>query len=130
AALPEPDALRALAAAANPPLVNAYEARLLAFAGLGSDPLGALHALSRTPTPALFEGERGTGKQWVAQLVHRLSGVPGPFVTREAEKEITLHGADPGTLLIERVHLVPPERHDELIRFARATGWKVLGTTR
>ncbi len=129
-ALRDAEELHALAAAATPPLIDPTDARQLPLAGLGPDPLGRLQAIARTPTPVVFQGERGTGKQWLARLTHQLSRVPGPFVVRGAEEDITLHGAEPGTLLIERVDLVSPDELAELIRLSRATGWKLLGSTR
>jgi len=119
-----------LAAAATPPLVDAHERKLLEFAGLGPSPLEVLQGAARTPTSVLLQGERGTGKQWVAQLIHRLAHLPGPFVNRDPHEEIALHGAEAGTLFLDAVHLLSSETLSELTRFARATGWKLVGATR
>ncbi len=39
-----------------------------------------LEIIGRTKQPLLIWGETGTGKELIAQAVHEISGVPGPFV--------------------------------------------------
>ncbi len=60
------------------------------FAGLVSghpDMLKLFHyveAIAATPWPVLITGETGTGKELIAQAIHRLSGCSGKFVTVNA----------------------------------------------
>jgi len=122
--------LLTLAAAATPPLLDELEHRLLEHAGLGPEPMATLNTAARNPMPVLFEGERGTGKEWVARIVHRLSGASGPFILQKPVEELTVHGATPGTLFLENVDLVSAGRIEEIAKFANATGWKLLAGSR
>ncbi|MBW1877921.1 MAG: sigma 54-interacting transcriptional regulator [Deltaproteobacteria bacterium] len=122
--------LLALASAATPPILDEYEQRLLEHAGLGPEPMATLHAAARNPMPVLFEGERGTGKEWVAGIVHRLSEARGPFISHNPVDDITVHGATPGTLYLANVDMVSAGRIDEMAAFAQATGWKLLTGSR
>jgi len=122
--------IASLAGTTAPARIDDHEQRLLGHFGLGPEPLERLAAVARTSDPVVLEGERGTGKEWIARLVHRLTRLPGPFVRVAADEDVALHGAVPGTLYLDRAHVVPLERLDERVLFARATGWKLVAGTR
>ncbi len=106
------------------------ERALLPYWGLGRDPVARLREAARNPTPLHVEGERGTGKEWVARLVHRLAGSAGPFVVGVPGEEVSLRGATPGTLFLERIEEVAAPQVEERVAFAEATGWRVIGSSR
>lgn len=107
--------------------VDAMERRLLRMQGLGAAPLERLVLLARSALPTLIHGERGTGKERVARVLHQLSGLAGPFVVgHHGDGWIPVGPA--GTLYLESAH-----RYDDLravVGAARAAGWRVVGGTR
>ncbi len=127
--------------------VDPSERRVLQWQGLGGAPLERLSGLAASGLPTLIHGERGTGKERVARVLHRISGAPGPFVALQAhapwsspssapalpsgpasEGTAEPSRAPPGTLYLESVH-----RRDDLravVGAAREAGWRVIGSTR
>ncbi|MES2640059.1 MAG: helix-turn-helix domain-containing protein [Myxococcota bacterium] len=107
--------------------VDATERRILRMQGLGPSPLERLVLLAGSALPTLVHGERGTGKERVARVLHQLSGLAGPFVVRTHAEPWTPEGP-PGTVYLESAH-----RHDDLralVGAARDAGWRVVGGTR
>lgn len=103
------------------------ERRTLALLGLGPAPVERLARLATSPLPLLLHGERGTGKERIAALVHRVSGSAGPFLPVLPTVVPGLEGT-PGTLFLESVH-----RRDDLralLPRAVAAGWRVTAGTR
>lgn len=102
--------------------------------------------------PVLLLGETGTGKNRIAELIHRYSGRKGRFVTVNTpgipdnllESEIFGHkkgaftgaGADKkgfvdeaagGTLFFDEISEVPPTFQAKLLRFIETRKYRVLG---
>jgi hypothetical protein len=84
-----------------------------------------LHRLAPSSIPILLRGETGTGKEYLARAIHRVSGRPGPFVVAnlaamsETRVEALLFGgkgrpglfeeANGGTLMLDELgELSPP----------------------
>ncbi len=107
--------------------VDVAERRLLGLHGLGPSPLERLAQLAASGLPVLVHGERGTGKERVARVLHRLCALPGAFVTVGAAEAWVPDGSA-GTVYLESAH-----RRDDLravVGAARAAGWRVIGGTR
>lgn len=103
------------------------ERRFLALQGLGPAPVPRLVQLAASALPVLVSGERGTGKERVARVLHRLAGLPGPFRGIPATERWAPEGP-PGTIYLESAH-----RREDLravMDAARAAGWRVVGGTR
>ncbi len=102
------------------------ELRELRLVGLGPDVLPLLAELATRPTPVCIAGERGTGKTRVARLLHRLRGMPGPFLeAREPE----LSGPA-GTVYVEAIEALEPEAVERLEARVSTSGWRLLAGTR
>jgi DNA-binding NtrC family response regulator len=117
------------------PGMDPVERRLLRWVGLGPDAPAALGRLATSPLPVLLHGERGTGKERIAAIVHRISGRGGPLVVLGADspwaagpRRSTDNAAVPGTLFLESVQ----RRNDvrDVIRSAQGAGWKVIAGSR
>ncbi|MBI4705018.1 MAG: sigma 54-interacting transcriptional regulator [Deltaproteobacteria bacterium] len=143
---------RPVSSAADPPVVsqqavpgNAAAMRRLraALARAGSD-----------PSPVLLVGETGTGKEYIARELHRLSSRPGPFVPvnsaalspQLAESELFGHArgaftgaqearpglfraADGGTLFLDEVGELPLELQPKLLRALQERAIRPVGET-
>jgi DNA-binding NtrC family response regulator len=117
-----------LARAALPgPSLDAAERRVLGWMGLGSDSLARLSTLAASPQPTLLHGERGTGKERVARMLHRLARRSGAFVERRPGARVELEGA-PGTLFLPNAHEHTDMR--DVVRHAVELGWAVAAATR
>ncbi|MFN7146788.1 MAG: helix-turn-helix domain-containing protein, partial [Myxococcota bacterium] len=107
--------------------LDTSERRILAMHGLGAHPLERLAQLSASGLPVLIHGERGTGKERVARVLHRLIGMEGAFVALGPNDPWEPGGA-PGTVYLESAH-----RREDLravVAAARSSGWRVVGGTR
>jgi hypothetical protein len=96
-----------------------------------------LHRLAKSSIPILLRGETGTGKEYLARAIHRVSGRNGPFVTAnlgamsEDRVESLLFGdsdrpglfekANDGTLLLDDLGELRPGVQNKL-RSALAEG--------
>lgn len=107
--------------------LGAEERRLLTWQGLGRSPLEILSPIAASTLPTLIQGERGTGKERVAQVIHRLSGLRGPMVTLGPEGHPEL-GPEPGTLYVESLHRAPDIK--ALVTIASDRGWRFIGGSR
>ncbi|MFZ5481016.1 MAG: helix-turn-helix domain-containing protein [Myxococcota bacterium] len=99
------------------------ERKLLGWMGLGAEPIELLARLAASPLPILLQGERGTGKERIARVIHRLASRPGTFLTLAAE-ETFAPGAEPGTVFFESAHRRPELRAH--VRQAQDLGWRVV----
>jgi DNA-binding NtrC family response regulator len=107
--------------------VDVAERRILRWHGIGAEPLERLARLAASSLPILVHGERGTGKERVARVIHQLSGAAGPFVALPASSAWSPSGA-PGTVFVESAH-----RRDDLralIAGAREAEWRVVAGSR
>ena len=107
------------------------------------------------PSPVLVSGETGTGKEWVAKELHRLSQRKGPLVavncatlTRDlvesqlfghvrgaftgatADSEGLFRQADGGTLFLDEIGELPSELQPKLLRVAQDGVVQPVGGTR
>jgi len=110
---------------------------------------------ARSTVPLMVVGETGTGKEMVAQAVHRVSGEEAPFVAvncaalPEALVESELFGhergaftgahtrrdgllaqADGGILFLDEVGELPPAAQAKLLRVLEAGEYRAVGATR
>lgn len=121
--------LRKLASEVVRPLSD-RELRLLGLVGLGPEPMAVLKSLAASPLPVRIEGERGTGKQWIGRLVHRLAHEHRPFVVIRPGDEPTVRDSGPGTVYVENLEDHAPEVGLALLSLAGATGWRVIAGSR
>ena len=91
-----------------------FERSLLPVCGLGPEAVQLVNELAQNPRPVFIQGERGTGKEWVARIIHRLSHLSGPFLVMRPGEEPVLDTEQPGMLYLERLHQHPQERSDSL----------------
>lgn len=112
------------------PVLTRDEQRLVELLGIGPDPLVLLQQLARSPMPVRVQGERGTGKRLIAQLVHRLADDRRPFVVRQPTDEPAVRSGEPGTLYLENLEQHPPEAVLNTLALAEATGWRVMAGSR
>ncbi len=107
--------------------VDPLERRLLALHGLGPAPIERLTQLAASSLPILVQGERGTGKERIARVLHRLSGARGALRSIAATDRWAPDGPS-GTIYLESAH-----RREDLravVGAARDTGWRVIAGTR
>jgi transcriptional regulator of acetoin/glycerol metabolism len=107
--------------------LSAEERRVLTWQGLGRQPLERLAPIAMSMLPTLIQGERGTGKERIAGVLHRLSGLPGPMLTLTPEGRPEL-GPEPGTLYAESLHRAPDIK--DLVARAAEAGWRFIGGSR
>jgi DNA-binding protein Fis len=119
--------LRVVRAALPGAALDPVERRALAWIGIGADPLARLTGLAATRSPVLVQGERGTGKERIARLVHRLARRAGAFVERRPGARWEPEGA-PGTLYLSAAHEHADVR--DVVARAAAHGWSVIAGTR
>jgi DNA-binding NtrC family response regulator len=127
-ALTERSLLRLARQAAGGAALDADERRMVALQGLGEQAMERLVRLAASELPVLLHGERGTGKERVARVLHRLGGAAGPLVVLRPDEAWT-PGAPAGSVYLESVHRRPEDLR-ALIANARTHGWRVLAGTR
>ena len=114
------------------------------------DLLDLAHQVADSPVSVLITGEGGTGKQYLARLIHQWSGRTGPFVTvkcsafSEAAFERELFGvregdsvlreglllqANGGTLLLTDIDELPLAVQARLLRFLQEKSFTRVGDT-
>jgi len=106
------------------------------------------------PSPVLLVGETGTGKEWIAQEIHRLSGRPEPMLTincsalspqiiesqlfghvrgsftgATSDHEGLFRAADGGTLLLDEIGELPLELQPKLLRAIQEGQVQPVGST-
>jgi DNA-binding NtrC family response regulator len=111
-------------------LLTEREAKLLPLVGIGPEPFALLQRLAASPLPVRYQGERGTGKQWLARLVHRLAGAEGPFVVLRSGETPLLREGPSGTVYVEDVEHHGVENVLATFALAEATGWRVAAGSR
>ncbi|MBZ5708957.1 sigma-54-dependent transcriptional regulator [Nannocystis pusilla] len=112
------------------------------------DLLGLARQVADSPVSVLVTGERGTGKQHLARLIHQWSGRRGPFVCLQCSgftdeacarelfgvrdggavlREGRLREADGGTLFLADVDELPHGVQAALLRFLQERGFCRVG---
>ncbi len=112
------------------PLLGKNDTRRLGLMGLGKNGLTLVREFVDSQCPLRIQGERGTGKEWVARVAHRISQRPGPFYIIRPTERPSLKSDLPGTLYLEQI-----DRHvSEHIRWAQelatSSGWGLMCGTR
>ncbi|MCB9793452.1 MAG: sigma 54-interacting transcriptional regulator [Alphaproteobacteria bacterium] len=110
------------------PALTPQERRELRLLGLGKDSANVLARLARSNMTVIFEGEKGTGKKRVARWLHRLSGLPGPFVV--LERDLIVPEGPPGTLYVSRAGKAGVDALHHIVDEAQAADWRVTAGTR
>ena len=110
---------------------------------------------ARSTVPLMVVGETGTGKEMVAQAVHRVSGEEAPFVAvncaalpealvesehfghergaftgAHTRRDGLLAQADGGILFLDEVGELPPAAQAKLLRVLEAGEYRAVGATR
>ncbi len=149
ASLPEPPELRCVGAPAPPlkpaptrpdlqlrlarrcvrAVIQLDERRELDRMGLGRPAVQRLARTAASAAPVLIWGERGSGKERVARVVHRLAAVDGPMRTLERGAAPALEGA-PGSLYLRRLEDWDRPAVQALEAAALKGGWRLLGGSR
>jgi transcriptional regulator with PAS, ATPase and Fis domain len=105
--------------------------------------------------PVLLKGETGTGKNYIAELIHRYSGKPGKFkvintpgipenlfesemfghkkgafTDAKCDRKGLIQEAEGGTLFIDEITEVPVSIQAKLLRFVDTKTYTVLGESR
>ncbi len=106
------------------------ERKLVELIGLGPEPHVTLHNLVHSPMPIRVQGERGTGKEWVAKTVHRMIGEERPFVVLYPGTDPQVRDSIPGTLYIENLEDHRSEIILSALTLAEATKWRVMAGSR
>jgi two-component system, NtrC family, nitrogen regulation response regulator GlnG len=102
-----------------------FERSLIPLWGLGPEALRMLRDLAANPSPVFVQGEPGTGKEWIARLLHRLSNTPGPFVVVRPGEEPVLDQAAPGTVYLKNLYRHPETTLRTNQTIAQAQGWRL-----
>ena len=105
--------------------LNRFERSLIPLCGLGPAALRSLRDLAANPNPVFIQGEPGTGKEWIARIIHRLSQTPGPFTVVRPGEEPILHDATPGTLYLEKLNRHSKKSVRATRAIAEAKGWRL-----
>lgn len=102
-----------------------FERSLIPLCGLGPEALRLLRDLAANPNPIFVQGEPGTGKEWVARLLHRLSNSAGPFVVVRPGEEPVLDHSLPGTVYLEKLNRHSKKALRANRAIAQAKGWRL-----
>ena len=103
--------------------------RELKLLGLGEDPLATLALVASTALPVWLNGEKGTGKERVARMIHRLWTPGVPFsVLAPSHRWEPVPG--PGILYVENAHRRDPGEIRLLLREATPARWRVMAGSR
>jgi len=128
-------ALRQARSLLGPSGLTPTERRDLRWLGLGVDPVPRLVAAVGTHLPILVHGERGTGKERLGRVLHRLAHADA---RRESFPPMVVlppgsrweRSAGPGTLYLESVHRRDTAETRSIVRDAGALQWRVLAGSR
>lgn len=130
--------LREVRARVGPGGLTAEDRHDLRWWGLTDAPLSRWVGLADSATPILIHGERGTGKERFALMIHRLartasgdqvSGPAAPFQVLAAGARWD-RVAGPGTLYLEAIHRRDAGEVRVLVRDALALQWRVSAASR
>jgi DNA-binding NtrC family response regulator len=105
--------------------LSRFERSLIPQCGLGPEALRMLRDVAANPSPVFIRGEPGTGKEWVARIVHRLSQMAGPFTVVRPGEEPVLHHLTPGTVYLEQLNRHSKKSVRATRAIAEAKGWRL-----
>jgi DNA-binding NtrC family response regulator len=112
------------------PVLDGWERALLPLAGLGPEALTILQGGVVDGRPIRIQGERGTGKEWLLRVMHRLGGRGDRFVKLKPGVEPVLRGGHLGTLYLENVDRHGRRNIEAAMAQCAATGWKLVAGSR
>jgi DNA-binding NtrC family response regulator len=94
------------------------------------DAIDGVVRVSRLRRPVLILGERGTGKEFLARTIHRLSGKRSPFASWDCRDSVlSLPPNIRGTLYLENVEALSADLQIAVLELARQPSVRLLASS-
>ena len=98
-----PNLSESLRTLSQPSPFTVDELELIPFFGWGPAGYEYLGRMAKSHLPIKIYGERGTEKESLARMIHRLRRVPGEFIIVPPGQEVHLDPEQPGTVFLQHL---------------------------